>query len=541
MTESSDITLELLKVISKLLTDNAIYIFLAIVLITYRKSISGFISRMVSLSYKNGDSSLGLQAVTPLEEIGVAQAQTDTDTDEESIKNAIIIQVDEKIDNNSGWISSLYNAFLEDRFEDAERLFKEYAIEEKNQNELLEKKAYYLYCRHRFASDDSAIQELVNLCNPIKDDEIKFSCLEWLSFCLLESLQYDLCISTWGSFINDATNENVKTKAIINMAQAISKSGNPKEAKIHLTDRLSNVLDRKQESILYRALSEVEKELKNNLLSVYCKDKSLEFDANNRIELFQSAYAASNEEAKAISISNYARLTHIDEKNDIALNNLGVEAKEAKIDIVSIDNYKKSIALNNTLAMANQGYALLHAGFTEEAEELANKAISLGNPHSNIYSLKTEIEKTKEKQYKDWKQLKDNCKNKQKQLRKYTEQYYKGGPTSLEGEWFVNGKISALLSIKDESIESSWVEPILDDSPSTCTVRLTGKVSGSTLTATLKRMKNDNPGILISFSFKSEQVCIGYLSDDKNTLTLTSEKIGDNFHQVLTRVKQDNI
>lgn len=434
----------------------------------------------------------------------------------------------------------LYDAFLEDRFEDAEKIFKEYAIEEKNQNELLEKKAYYLYCRHRYARDDSAIQELVNLCDSIKSEELKFSCLEWLSFCLLESLQYEQSIGTWSSFINDATNENIKTKAIINMANAISKFGNPNEAKFHLTNRLLSVLDKKQESILYRALSEVEKTLGNNLLSVYCKDKSLEFDANNRGELFQSAYVASNEDAKAIAISNYARLIYIDDKNDIALNNLGVEAKEAKIDIVSIDSYKRATALNNTLAMANQGYALLHAGFTDEAEELANKAISLGNPHSNIYVLKTEIEKIKEKQYKDWKQLKDTCKDKQKQLRKYTEQYYKGGPTSLGGEWFVNGKISTLLSIKDDSIEGSWVEPILDNSPSTCAVRLTGKVSGSTLTAILKRINNDKPSFSISFSFKSEQVCIGYLSDDKNTLTLTSEKMGDNFHQVLSRVEQDS-
>jgi len=538
MTESSDITLESINIISKLLSDNAGYIFLAVVMIVFREAISGFISRLVSLSYKNGDSSLGLQAVTPREEIGVAQAQTDSN--EESIQNDIITHSDENLEKGSGWFSSLYNAFLEDRFEDAERIFKEYAVAEKNQNELLEKKAYYLFCRHRFAKDESAIQELENLCDSIKSEESKFSCLEWLSFCLLDSLQYEHGIGIWSSFINDSTNENIKTKAIINIAHAISKTGNPNEAKLHLTNRLLNIIDKKQESILYRALSEVEKTLGNSLLSVYCKDKSLEFDANNRGELFQSAYTASNEDAKAIAISNYARLIHIDDKNDIALNNLGVEAKEAKVDVVSIDSYKRAAALNNTLAMANQGYALLHAGFTDEAEELANKAISLGDPHSNIYLLKTEIEKTKEKQYKDWKQLKDTCKDKQKQLRKYTEQYYKGEPTSLEGEWFVNGKISTLLSIKEDSIEGSWVEPILDSSPSTCTVKLTGKVTGSTLAATLKRIRNDKPSFSISFSFKSEQVCIGYLSDDKNTLTLTSEKMGDTFHQVLSRVNQDN-
>jgi hypothetical protein len=41
MTESSGITLESLNIISKLLSDNAIYIFLAIVLIVFREAISG--------------------------------------------------------------------------------------------------------------------------------------------------------------------------------------------------------------------------------------------------------------------------------------------------------------------------------------------------------------------------------------------------------------------------------------------------------------------------------------------------------------------
>lgn len=537
MTESSGITLESLKIISNLLSENAIYIFLAIVLTVYRVAISGFISRLVSLNFTNGDSSLGLQAATLPKEIGVAQAQNDSN--EASIKNDIITHADENKERNPGWISSLYDAFLDGKFEDADKIFKEYALEEKNENELHEKKSYYLYCRYKFAGDDSALQELENLCALIKSDELKFSCLEWLSFGLLESLQYEKCISMWDSFIKIATNEYIKTKTIINMAHAISKNGNPNEAKAHLSNRLSNILDAKQQSILYRALSEIEKTLGNDLISVYCKDKSLEFDVNNKSELFQSAYAASNENSKAISISNYARLAYIDNKNDIAFNNLGVEAKEAKIDIVGIDSYKKSTALNNTLAMSNQGYALLHAGFSEEAEELANKAIALGNPHNNIYALKTDIEKTKERQYKEWIKIKDTCKSKQKELRKYTEQYYKGEPISLEGEWLVNGEFNTLLSIKDDSIEGSWVERIIGTSSSTCTVKLTGKTSGSTLTATLKRINNEKPSGLLSFSSKPEQLCIGYLSDDKNTLTLTSEKMDDNFHQVLSRVKPE--
>ncbi|MNE24691.1 hypothetical protein D3C80_1179880 [compost metagenome] len=322
------------------------------------------------------------------------------------------------------------------------------------------------------------------------------------------------------------------------MAHAISKDGNPDEARRYLSNRLRDGIDTEQQTDLYRALSEVENALGNKLLSVYCQDKSLEFDANNRSELFNSAYAANNENANFISISNYSRLVDIDDENDTALNNLGVEAKEYKLNIVSIDNYRKSTDLNNTLAMSNQGFALLHAGFADEAEDLTNKAIALGDPHNNVYLLKTEIEKAKEKQYKEWRDLKDTCARKQKALRRYTEQHYKGEPRSLEGEWFVDGLYNTSLSIKNESIECSWIEPIKNISAATCTVKLIGKVSGSSITATLTRTRNEKPaGLLSSTLLNQQQLCIGFLSDNKETLTLTSEKMGDDFHQELTRMK----
>ncbi|WP_164672924.1 hypothetical protein [Aeromonas hydrophila] len=534
MNEPSHIALEFLKIIINFLSENILYILLGLSLYLFREAISGFISRLISFNFTNGDASLGLQAATPSAETGAAQAPVPTD--ETLIRNDNITDADQ--DLHRGWFISIYDAFKEGRFEEADKLYKKFSLEERDENKLLDIKSYYLYSKYTYARDESAIRDLENLAITIKDDTPKFDCLEWLSFCLIDSLQYKKCSEMWHSFIETATEENIKTKAIISMAHAISKNGNPGEAKRHLSSRLKDGIDTEQQSALYRALSEVETVLDNKLISVYCRDKSLEFDANNTSELFKSAYAASNESANFISISNYSRLVDIDDKNDIALNNLGVEAKESKLNIVSTDNYRESTYLNNTLAMANQGFALLHAGFALEAEELANKAITLGEPHSNVYLLKTEIEKAKEKQYKEWSDLKHSCIRKQNALRKYTEQYYKGESNSLEGEWFVDGLYSTSLSIKNESIEGSWIEAIKNTNAATCTVKLIGKVSGSTITATLTRTRNEKPAGLLSASlFNSEQLCIGFLSDDKETLSLISEKMGDNFHQELSRVK----
>ncbi|MFM5585355.1 hypothetical protein ACET8Y_21970 [Aeromonas veronii] len=538
MNESSHIILELLKIIFSFLSENIIYIFIATLLFIFRVPISGFISRLVSLSLTNGDASLGLQAAIPSAEGGAVQSPRDPD--EKPIKNDSITHANEVEGIDKSWFLSIHKAFIEERFEDANKLFKEYVLEETDKIKLNDTNGFYLYCKYKYERDESAIKELEKLAITIESDKNKYDCLEWLSFCFLESLQYEKCTNMWSSFIQSTDDDIIKTKAIINMAHAISKNGNPENAKHHLSKRLFDNLDTTQQSLLYRALSEVEKVLGNNLIAVYCKDKSLEFDANNRSELFDSAYAASNENANTISICNYTRLIDIDEKNSMALNNLGVIAKDEKFDIVSIDSYRSSSKLNNTLAMSNQGFALLHAGFTSEAEELANKAISLGEPNKNIYALKTAIEKEREQQYKAWSDLKDSCIRKQKALRKYTEQYYKGQSDALEGEWMVGGTHRTSLILKNGSIEGSWVEPILGVDSAACNVKLIGKVTGSTFTATLTRTRNDKSvGLLYLSQFKSEQLCIGYLSEDKNKLSLTSEDIGDAFHQDLLRVKAE--
>ncbi len=57
--------------------------------------------------------------------------------------------------------------------------------------------------------------------------------------------------------------------------------------------------------------------------------------------------------------------------------------------------------------MSNQGY-FLDAGFIDEAEDIADKALKLENPHANIFALKIEnwkISRKVRRKRKKWEEL----------------------------------------------------------------------------------------------------------------------------------------
>jgi tetratricopeptide (TPR) repeat protein len=537
MNESANTIIEALKIVTDFLSNNLKTLVLLALLIICRDAISNFISRLTSLSFKKGDSTLGMEAASPSD--GKDNTKELPSPDEEPSSEEKDSQI-EKVESKEGeWFSKMHSAFEEKRFDDAEAIFKKYALDEKDEVKLEENKTIYLYFRFEKAKDNKAIEELKDLARTAKTEESKFNSLEWLSLCFRDSMQYGKEIELWRSALEETESESLKTRAIVNLAYVLNKEDKSTEAKKLIIERLSSTVDDTQKSRLYEALSNIEQTFGNKSLSIYCKDKSLEFDANNRDELFNSAYAASNEDIDEISISNYIKLIRIDEDNSTALNNLAVRAQEAGLKIKAVENYKKSAGYNNTLAMANQGYLLLDAGFTDEAENIARQALKFSDPHQNVHSLIAAINEQKQEQTKDWNKLREKSLNRQKDIRQYTEQYYLGNPESLKGDWLVSNTYPTTIKIEESVIKATWAESAgLLGGGSSYTVELEGKVFGSTFEGKYTRRKDDSsPNTLLGFSENTTQSCIGYISDDGNKFKLISTELKNNFSLSFFRPK----
>ena len=536
MNESPNTTIEALKIVTEFLSNNSITILLLVLLVICRDAISSFISRLTSFSFKKGDSTLGMEAVAPSD--GKETIKEIPSADEKPSPEEKDSQVDEVEGKEGQWFTEMHSAFYESRFDDADAIFRRYSLDEKDELKLGQNKALYLYFRFEKAKDNKAVEELEDLARTAKTEESKFNILMWLSLCLSDSMQYGKEIELWRSALEETQSESLKTRAIVNLAYALNKDDKSIEAKKLLVKRLSSAVDDAQKSSLYEALSLIEKALGNKSLSIYCKDKSLEFDVNNRDELFNSAYAASNEDIDEISISNYIKLIRIDEDNSTALNNLGVRALEAGLKIKAVENYKKSSRYNNTLAMANQGYLLLGAGFTDEAENIAKKALELNDPHQNVHSLIAAINEKKQEQNKEWDKLREKSLDRQKIIRKYTEQYYIGNSNSLKGDWLVSNTYPTTITIEKDIINATWIESAGALGGGSYEAVLKGKVSGSTFEGKYTRKKDDStPNTLLGFTGNTAQSCIGYISDDGNQIKLISTELKDDFSLCLLRPK----
>lgn len=521
-------SIELIRIITSFLTENSVIILLLTLLIICRDSISSFISRLTSLSYKNGASEVGVSAAAP-------HSPTEKSTidlqnaDEKPLKQSEEAEIEDKTKEKS-WFSEMYKAFEDGELILAEQIFKKYALEEEDSSKLEENKALYLFFKFELGKDNSAIKQLEELARNAKTDESKVSCSTWFSFYLSDSMQYKKEIALWQRVKNEVKSEPQVTKAIIYLAYALNKDNQASDARELLIARLSMTDDGEQKSEIFEALSKIEESLGNKTISVYCKDKSLEFDPDNRDELFNSAYSASNENIDAIAIGNYLRLLRIDGDNPTALNNLGVRAQEAGLKTKAIDYYKKSAKNKNTLAMANQGYLLLEAGFTDEAEQIANSALELEDTHQNVYSLITAIHKKKDEQKKEWERLSEKSLAHQKSIREYIEKHYLGEPKELEGNWFARGRFPVTITITDNKLDASWEEPIQSNN-GTYSASLTGTVSGASFSGVYSRKPNkEKANSLLGLGIATtSNACIGFISDNKENFTLISPKLNDDF------------
>ena len=398
MADTPNSALEITKIITEFLSENMTIFLLFALLIICRGPISDLISRITSFSFKNGDSEIGIKAVSPTDGSSEKVVKL-SNTDEKPTDHTVEAKKEEK-GEEAVWISEMHAAFERGDSDTAETAFKKYALEEKDDVKLEENKAAYYFLKFEKGKDNSAIIQLEELARTAKTEESKVNSLEWLSFCLSDSMEYNKQAKLWEKAVAEIKSEPLITRAKVNLAYALNKDNKSDQARKLLISRLFEV-EEDQKSNIYEALSKVEESLGNKAISIYCKDKSLEYDPNNRDELFNSAYAASNENIDDISISNYLKLIRIDGKNSAALNNLGARAQAAGLKIRAIDIYKKAASHKNTLAMANQGYLLLDAGFTEEAEEIANNALESEDTHKNVYSLISAINEKKEEQRKN--------------------------------------------------------------------------------------------------------------------------------------------
>jgi len=523
-----------------MLSNNFGYIIFTIIimtlLITQQKAIANLITRLTKLSYKNGNSELGLEAKSEnnenIKEMVLTQSIEPVIEKDEDKKRIEQLET-EDADN----FNNMMLAFNKGDIDEAKIEFQKYSIQEEDPKKLAENKAIYLYRVFEKGQDNDAIKQLEQLASTVEDEEVKYKVLLWLSFCLNDSSQYADEIKLWENALSLFSVEIIITKSTINLAYSLNRTDKTEEARKLLISRLQVVVSNEEKSKIYRALATIETSLGNAEMSIFCRDKSLEYDPNDRDELFNTAYEAGEKKFTALTLGNYTALLRIDRDNSIALNNLGVQAQEAELKILAVNNYKKSAEHKNTLAMANQGYLLLEAGFIDEAEKIALEAVKMEDTHKNIYSLLTKINNTRNEEESKWSTLILDAQKRQKYIRDYTFAYYIETSNIFVGTWVLPNKNSIEINVINDRLQVNWSETGFGLSENKYNFEITAIVNNSSFIGQYKKVLDgkDNSRGLLSLSLDENIKCLGVMSEDGKSVQIVAEDYKNKFSLLLRR------
>ncbi|MHB0897320.1 MAG: tetratricopeptide repeat protein [Spirochaetales bacterium] len=185
-----------------------------------------------------------------------------------------------------------------------------------------------------------------------------------------------------------ADNDELIVSSISKIVDSLKSIKKYDESITRIKSVIQKISDKKGLSNLYYKLYEILKEVNKDL--AYCAlIKSLEYFPNDSSRLFELGFEAKSD---ILCSYYYNILLRLDKKNSAAYNNLGVAYERLKLEISSIDCYKKAKELGETLAASNIALRLVNGGFKEEANTIIDWAITQKSVHQNVHNTRFNLE-----------------------------------------------------------------------------------------------------------------------------------------------------
>lgn len=172
----------------------------------------------------------------------------------------------------------------------------------------------------------------------------------------------------------------------------------------------------------------------NKTLSLAYAERLLDLKPDDYDSRFNLAYGHSDNDRRNLSLFHYLKIPYRN-RNAIAWNNLGVEYSKLDIDGKSVDAYRKSEEMNETLAMDNLARSFLEAGFFEEAKDLCEKAKKLEDYNKNVDDTSFKLKKKQEEEEEKTNEVLERVKPIHEFFVKYGRAAAKENISNLNGSW----------------------------------------------------------------------------------------------------------
>lgn len=505
------------------------------IIITFRKQLKFLLNRFSNFKIASSIVNMEIASSVSSDKENMENKKETSENENEKtslIENKDRIENKDSLETKKNWYFRITRKRDEIDINEAEEIFKEYEREEKNPRELFKSKSLYLYYMYSEYHHEKSLSDLKTLIEKSNNIEDESNGLIWYSFALEITKQYKKISDLLCDYIKKDVPEEFLRQIVLKLIDVYILDNDIYKAKDLSLSYLSKFKERKSISELYVKLSKIEEILENDDISALLLDKAIEYHPENEDLLFKSAYQASKNDQDFISIVNYSILTRLSDKNAVALNNLAFCYEHKNLKILATDLYKKSSNLDFSLATANTGFTLLNAGFSEEAESYANKALKAKDIHPNIYNLLKSINEYKEREKKERNEIIKKSESLQKIMRKYTECYILPSNMNIEkNEWSLPDGTAIRFEKENNVYVATW-QTSIEKSTSKYIHDITVEINNSSMKGTYIKFISPKPKETILGGVENKYHNIyGYY--DNNELTIFSKKDEAEFKMII--------
>lgn len=450
-------SIQLINTLGQIITSNKFLIGSLALLYIGRKGIAELIKKIVCLDFSWGKAKGSLRTIpeisekqenktgnlleAPKQEKDVSEDITETETKE-----------------SKNWFMKMHMAFLSNQFEDAERIFEKHQETVLDAEERTKNKAIYLNLRYTWAADNSALKQLECLYDEASEEDLKSTIAIWLSYSYTHSKNFASAEKIWETLLASTNDPNKMVKYVDSLAECYRQHAKIDKARKLIHDYLIKIKTEKAVSTLYKCLANLENKAGDKFIGAIAFEKAIESLPDNSDLLFDAAYVQGNTKLSYLSYLNYDTILRLSPGHTTARNNIGVEASRLDMKGISVQHYQRSADEGNTLAISNIAYLYLDKGFFNEAQEILQSAIKEKNPHKNVATALSELNKMKSNED----ILEDQVKTKGIQQREFIREFADSlfisdiMPSTFQGTWLLDDEDSVISEVSNDKFTAKW-------------------------------------------------------------------------------------
>lgn len=377
----------------------------------------------------------------------------------------------EKAEGSAGW-----ELLFSGKYKEALPLIKEEIAREQPKHEQAGMLAFAQY----YALTNGSAEALADLRRTVAENTKNPIVRAWLGQALSHTGAHEEAATQLEDALRIAEDDDGRATVARFLVQVLARDARQHDALQVLRETLPNITDPQSRSLLCHEGAKVYQQSTppdyNKAFAL--NELALTYNPSDQDLRFSIAYSCDKQDEPSLALLHYQELIARKPDHAIATNNAGWEAERIGLRIASVNYYKKSEELEETLAMANLAFRLIEAGFTKEAQEILDRARTKEDPNRRVFRGLGEIATRQDEEDAKLREVLERCKKARRWRQLHGEALLKAlsDPAKMTGT-YTDGSSLCVIQVDGRGA----MEGTLQSAYGTSKLNLKGRAVGSAI------------------------------------------------------------